>query len=96
MAKPLRNIFQERIARNSRDEVNELPIRQVIQRLRDNNLGDRGPTQDQRERLMRFEIREMSIPGLTPVWNSEVDVAPALVPEPRRVPTEGLERQDNE
>ena len=38
----------------------------------------------------------MAIPGLTPVWNSEVDVAPALVPEPERVPTDRSERQDNE
>ena len=30
------------------------------------------------------------------MWNSEVDVAPALVLEPQRIPTDGLERQDNE
>ena len=94
MAKPLRKIFQEsEIARNLRDEVKELPIRQVIQRLRDNNLSDRGPTQDQRECLMRFEIREMAIPGLTPVC---ADVASALVSEPQRIPNKGLERHDNE
>ena len=38
---------------------------------------------------MRFEIREIAIPGLTPVWNSEVNVALGLVPEPQRVPTDG-------
>ena len=90
MVKPLRTIFQEsEIARNLRDKVKELPIRQVIQRLRNNNLSDIGLTQDQRERLIRFEIREIAIPGLTPVWNSEVNVALCLVPEPQRVPTDG-------
>ena len=38
----------------------------------------------------------MAIPGLTPMWNSEMDVAPVPIPEPQKAQTEGLERQDNE
>ena len=97
MAKPLRKLYQEcEVARNLRDQIRELSVRQVIQRLRENNLNDRGPSTEQRDRLIRFELRAMAIPGVVPVWNAEVDVAQDYLEEQQRAQVEQIEQRDNE
>ena len=75
MAESLRNIFKKsELARNIRDEIRQLNFRQVIRRLRDNNLNDQGHTDELADRLIRFEIREV-VPDITVAWYPERDVA---------------------